>query len=158
MRNFISNMYTVTIVSTIVATLVLYHGFGIGRPVKNPNTDGVQEISTTTPNLLDIYKRAFSYEILADRQDFFRKYINSNIYGEGNVKEIIRVDDSQYALEISIGDHSIICPQEKTEGFERSYPLLKGKSVRFYGIFTYSAYFGYDNNKLLISQCSFERK
>ncbi|MDO8482155.1 MAG: hypothetical protein Q7S75_03710 [bacterium] len=114
-------------------------------------------VATSTPNLLDIYKRAFTYDILADRQDFFRKYINSNIYSDGTVGEISSLGD-RYILEINISGYSVLCPQEKTEDFDRLYPLLKGESVRFYGIFTYSTYFGYSNNQLVIDQCSIERK
>ncbi|HEY4487269.1 MAG TPA: hypothetical protein VI483_00725 [Candidatus Paceibacterota bacterium] len=120
-------------------------------------TPNRSNFSTTTPDLLDIYNRAFSYDILADRQDFFKKYIHTNIYGDGTVREISKLSD-KYILEITIGDYSILCPQELTENFERSYPLLKGKSVRFYGVFTYSTYFGYSNNQLVIDPCSFERK
>lgn len=113
--------------------------------------------ATTTPNLIDIYNRAFSYDILADRQDFFRKYIDSNIYGDGTIEEISSLGD-RYILEIKINGYSILCPQEKTDNFERSYPLLKGKSVRFFGVFTYRTISGYDVNALAVDQCSFERK
>jgi len=121
------------------------------------SVDGRSVLATSTPNLTDIYKRAFTYDILADRQDFFRKYVNSNIYSDGIIEEISSLGD-RYVLEISIGVYSVLCPQEKTENFDRLYPLLKGKPVRFYGIFTYSNYSGYSNNQLVIDQCSIERK
>lgn len=124
----------------------------IGLTVNTSN----QKMATTTFNLLDIYETAFTYDILADRQVFFRKHIGSQVYGDGNVQEISSLGDS-YILEIDIGNYSILCPQEQTENFEKLYPLLKNKKVRFYGIFTYSNYFGYDGNTLTIDQCSFER-
>lgn len=127
----------------------------VGSPIITITSN--QELASTTPNLLDIYKKAFSYDILADRQDFFGKYKDSKIYGDGTVREISSLNN-RYILDINIGSYSVLCPQERTEDFERLYPLLKGKKVRFYGIFTYSNYFGYDNNAIVIDQCSFERK
>lgn len=116
-----------------------------------------RDIATTTPKLLDIYERAFSYDILAERQKFLNRYIGSNIYEDGTISEISTLGD-RYILEIKFGSYSILCPQENTGEFEKIYPFLKGRSVRFYGIFTYTNYFGYDENKLVIDSCSFERK
>ena len=155
--------FWVTVVATIIGivTGLMYLGQFFGMlPTsfqQNVTLSEDEMFATTTPNLLDIYEAAFTYAILADRQEFFRKYIGSKIYGDGTVKEISSLGD-RYILEIDIGSYSVLCPQEKTEDFDRSYPLLKGKKVRFYGIFTYSNYFGYDSNTLAIDECSFERK
>lgn len=116
-----------------------------------------EELATTTLKLLDIYEAALGYEILADRQEFFRKHIDSRIYEDGTIREISSLGET-YILEIDIGSYSILCPQQKTEDFEKLYPLLKGKKVRFYGVFTYSNYHGYGSNALAIDECSFERK
>lgn len=155
--------FWVTVVATLIGivTGLMFLGqfFGVLPSSFQQDTYFFEDktFATTTPNLLDIYEAAFTYDILADRQEFFRKYIDSRIYGDGTVREISSLGD-RYILEIDIGSYSILCPQEKSEDFERSYPLLKGKKVRFYGIFTYSNYFGYDSNALAIDECSFDRK
>ncbi|MBI4087850.1 hypothetical protein HY418_00495 [Candidatus Kaiserbacteria bacterium] len=148
-----------TLIGIVTGLMFLGQFFGVLPPSFQQNISLVENktLATTTPNLLDIYEAAFKYDILADRQEFFRKYIDSRVYGDGTIREISSLGD-RYILEIDIGRYSILCPQEETDDIERSYPLLKGKKVRFYGTFTYSNYFGYDGNALAIDECSFERK
>lgn len=146
-----------TILGIITGFMYLAQYTGLISDSLKTNIEVTHSSSTTTPNISDIYKRAFTYDILADRQDFFRKYADSNIYGDGTVGDISSLSN-KYVMEIDIGDYSVLCPQEKTEDFERLYPLLKDEPVRFYGIFTYATYFGYSSNQLVIDQCGFERK
>jgi len=144
-----------TILGIITGVMSLAQYVGIIPDSLSIRTDIGSHVSTTTPNLLDVYKRAFSYDILADRQDFLTKYVGSDVYGDGSIEEISILRD-KYILEITTGGYTILCPQGKTEDFGKVYPLLKGKRVRFSGIFTYSTYFGYGDDKIVIEPCSFE--
>lgn len=119
----------------------------------NPLKSEFVQTATTTHNISDIFSKALSYDIVADRQDFLNKYIGVEIYGEGVVEEISRSGE-RLLLDVKLPQSSIVCPQEKTDDLERRYPFLQGRSIRFFGTFTYQKYFDHDG--LTVASCSFE--
>ncbi len=108
-------------------------------------------MATSTINISDIFSKALSYNTVFERQDFLNKYIGSSIYGDGVIKEISHYGN-KFLIDIKINKQLITCPQEKDEKLERKYPFLKDKPIRFFGVFTYTTYFGHDNG-LVIDNC-----
>lgn len=121
---------------------------------KTPSIGKYSTVATSTPNLSDLFSKALSYELVAERQDFLGKYIGKQVYGRGVIEEVSRAGD-KFLIDIDLGKASIVCPQEKTDFLEEQYPFLKGRQVMLYGSFTYTKIFGHGDN-ISIEPCSFE--
>lgn len=98
-------------------------------------------LATTTTNIADLLSRALSLDTLVERQDFLTKYIGDKIYGKGVVKQISRWGDDKLLVDIIVNNTTISCLQEGSEENEKHLLLLKGKTVNFSGIFTYTKTF-----------------
>lgn len=98
--------------------------------------------TATSTNLSELFSKALSYKTVLDRQNFLEKYMNSPVYGKGTVSEISKAGD-RFFLDITVENVLFTCSQEKNIENERKIPLLKGKTVSFRGIFTYSNVYGH---------------
>jgi|AntAceMinimDraft_14_1070370.scaffolds.fasta_scaffold22078_3 hypothetical protein len=93
-----------------------------------------ETVATTTPNLLDIFRKNNSLSTSLEKQNFIQPYKNSFVYGSGSFIDISKSGED-YIVEMSIKRNIIGCKFSKN--FEKSLLFLKkGDTVNFTGAFT----------------------
>lgn len=141
-------LYVVGIITIIGVIWSMYIYF-------NPNTskqlqekiestfsqDTGNNLATTTLNISELFSKALSMETVVERQDFLTKYIGDQIHGKGTVKQISRIGNDKFLVDIKVNEAIISCQQDNSEENEKRLLLLNGKTVNFYGIFTYQNIF-----------------
>lgn len=141
-----------TIVGTIIAGATFYYTFW------NPSVSKDSDNSDCTTDISEVLSKAHSFDIAIEQGDFLKKYIGHQICGTGTVEQISRVGDD-FLVDIKERNGQIIaCKQDRGEGRERHLILLKGKKVRFTGVFTNHRIADVGLNGVTVDSCVLERR
>lgn len=144
----------VVAVATIFGGFGLYSFFSAPIYIQVPVNNTVSENATSTISISNLLSKALALDTIIERQDFLTKYIGDQVYGESKVKQISRYGD-KFFVDFNINNQIISCPQDNNEKNEKQLLFLKGKTVKFVGIFTYEKYF--ENGGLIIDNCVLQK-
>lgn len=109
-------------------------------------------ISTTTPNLADIFLKTNSMLDL-EKENFVKDFENGPVYAVGAVFDNINSSGDHFIVRMAVERNAIGCAFNSD--FKKELLLLKkGDKVNFYGIFTGSGLSGYGAvNPWYITDC-----
>lgn len=121
---------------------------------KAPPTDSlvpqVAGIATSTPNLADIFSKANSLATILERQGVLSRYKESYVYATSEVRDISKYG-STYYVDLDVEGVIVTCPIPESEERNKLIPILQGKQITIYGVFTYTNLL--DKTGLIIGDC-----
>jgi hypothetical protein len=104
--------------------------------------DSSPATATSTIPLSVLLSKAVTFDTVAERQDFLKKYKGALVTGNSTVTEVSR-GGSSFIIDFNVNHQLITCVLPGDEANERRFLLMKSKKVSFVGEFSFINVYGH---------------